>query len=142
MTKRGIPRAPLTQKRIHGTRGSHGIAGFLAFSVLFMVPTITRNVASEKQTGVAELLKSTGVSGLIQWLGWMINSLVPMLFSLSMCTLLLFIKLKEDVLECKPEAVLVYSDWTLMWFIFLLYILSTIALCFFICSIVKKRKCT
>lgn len=129
-----------------GTRGGAILVPFvLAFTVLFMIPTITRNVVSEKQTGIGELLKSAGVSGVIQWWAWIINCLVPMMFSMSICILLLYSRLvgaKEysDTYSCVHPAFLVYSDWTLVWFILFLYILSTIAMCFFICSLVKQRK--
>ncbi len=126
------------------------IPPFLCFSVLFMIPTITRNVVSEKQTGIGELLKSAGVSGGIQLLGWMINSLAPMLFAISICTILLFSRLGGEIINydrgtmkninCDSEAIFIYSDWCLVWFILFLYISSTIAMCFFICSVVKKRE--
>lgn len=118
---------------------------FLCFAVLFTAPTITRNVVSEKQTGIAELLKSTGASGLIQWLGWMINCLVPFLFSMSICTVLLFVRVappsteNEFGTQCQPEAVIARSDWTLVWFMLFLYSISTMAFCFFICAVIRKR---
>ncbi len=84
-------------------------------------------------------MKSAGVSGWIQWMGWMINSLVPMLFTISICTFLLFSRIGNKRI-CEHEALMVFSDWSLIWFILLLYITSTIAFCFFICSLLKKRK--
>lgn len=117
----------------------------ISLSVLFMIPTITRNVSSEKETGICELLKCAGVSGEIQWLGWMINSLVPMLFAMSLCTIFLFNRLagknEREYYNCEYRAIFENSDWTIVWLLLFLYVLSTIAFSFFICSVVKKRKC-
>ncbi|ODM95225.1 ATP-binding cassette sub-family A member 3 [Orchesella cincta] len=98
---------------------------------VFMVPSITMAVVAEKETGIRELLKLNGLQGWMQWLGWMLNSVLVLMISVTIVVVLLFIDLGGG-------GVYQYGDPAVWWTVLMLYIMSATTYCFFIASFFKK----
>ncbi|ODM90575.1 ATP-binding cassette sub-family A member 3 [Orchesella cincta] len=103
----------------------------IVISFVFMVPSIMRSVVSEKETGIRELLKLNGVSGWVQWLGWMLDSLLVLMISVTCVVVLLFV-------ETGVGSTFQYTDPTIFWLNLMLYVISTTSFCLFISSIFTK----
>ncbi|ODM99022.1 ATP-binding cassette sub-family A member 3 [Orchesella cincta] len=103
----------------------------IIYGFIFMVPSIMRGVVSEKETGIRELLKLNGVYGWMQWLGWMLNSLIILILSVTFTVIILFANLGGG-------GIFMYSDPSLWWIVLVLYAIAATSFCFFICSFFTK----
>ncbi|CAL8139104.1 unnamed protein product [Orchesella dallaii] len=100
-------------------------------SFVLMVPSVMRAVVSEKETGIRELLKLNGLASWMQWMGWMLNSMLGLVITVTIMVILLYIKIGS-------VAIFESSDPTVWWFVLMLYVMSATSFCFCISSIFTK----
>ncbi|CAL8085798.1 unnamed protein product [Orchesella dallaii] len=101
-------------------------------SFVFMVPSVMRAVVSEKETGIRELLKVNGLPGWMQWVGWMLNSMLGLVITVTIMVVLLHVRIRS------AGAIFEYGDPTVWWFVLMLYVMSATSFCCCISSIFTK----
>lgn len=74
-----------------------------------------------------------GIFHRIHWLGWMINSLLVLVISVTLVIFLFFTTFNEET-----GPVLPYSDPTVWWVVFFFYIIAATSYCFFV-SVLSDR---
>ncbi|OXA45953.1 ATP-binding cassette sub-family A member 3 [Folsomia candida] len=106
---------------------------------IFIVPSIVRGIVSEKETGIKaslylfELMKMTGIPNWMHWVGWMINSLLVLIISITLVIILLYIPFNSST-----GGVLKNSDPTIWWFFLFCYAIWATSYCFLISSIFER----
>jgi uncharacterized protein involved in cysteine biosynthesis len=106
---------------------------FMIIGFIFIVPSIIIKVVSERETGIKELMKIMGCPNYLHWLGWMINSLLVLVISITIVVFFFFYTFSEVT-----GPVLPYSDPTVWWIVFFFYIIAATSYCFFI-SVLSDR---
>ena len=82
-----------------------------------------------------ELLKMMGLPNWMHWLGWMLNSMLVLIVSITIIITLFFYPFNG------VGGVVEHSDPTLWWIVLFMYCVSSTAFCFFVSSFFQKRKC-
>jgi hypothetical protein len=78
-------------------------------------------------------MKMMGLPNWMHWLGWMLNSLLVLVFSNTLIIILFFIPFNEEA-----GGVLSASDPTLWWFVLFLYSMAATTFCFFISTFFQR----
>lgn len=100
---------------------------FLVLGFIFIIPSIMLGVVNEKESGIRELLKMNGVPGWLQWLGWLANSLMIIVLSVTLVIILLFLNTVR------------YGDPGVWYLFIMLYMLAAVSNCFFLSSFFSRR---
>jgi len=77
-----------------------------------------------------------GIPNWMHWFGWMMNSIVVLIFSITIVTILFFVTFNSE-----SGAVFVKTDPTLWWFFMLFYIVWATTHCFLVSSFFNRRMC-
>ncbi|XP_066903690.1 phospholipid-transporting ATPase ABCA1 isoform X2 [Halyomorpha halys] len=94
---------------------------FMVLSWVYTCAMIVKSIVHEKEQRLKETMRVMGLGNTIHWIGWFIDSIIPMLFTILLLTLILVF---GNILR-KSDPVIIY--------IFLLcYALATISQSFFI----------
>lgn len=80
-------------------------------------------------------MKIMGLPNWMHWLGWMINTLLVLVFSISIVIFLLFYSFDEF-----KGGIVTDGDFTVWWVVMLLYVMAATAFCFFISVFTTNRK--
>jgi hypothetical protein len=76
----------------------------------------------------------TGLSNWMHWLGWMLNSMIVLLISITIVIVIFFVPFNSE-----SGAVLKNSDPSLWWFVLVIYAIWATTYCFLISSISQRR---
>ncbi len=76
-----------------------------------------------------------GLPNWMHWLGWMLNSLLVLVFSITLIILFFFIPLNEEA-----GAVVSFGDPTVWWLVLFLYGMASTTFCFFISTFFQRRE--
>jgi ATP-binding cassette subfamily A (ABC1) protein 3 len=80
-------------------------------------------------------MKMTGIPNWMHWVGWMMNSLVVLIVSITVVSILFFVTFAS-----KSGAVFTFTDPTLWWFFMFIYIIWATTHCFLVSSFFTRRK--
>ncbi|XP_063222748.1 phospholipid-transporting ATPase ABCA3-like [Bacillus rossius redtenbacheri] len=91
---------------------------------VMLCPGLLKRVVEEKESGIRELMKMTGLRGWMLWLGWLVNALLVNLVSVTVIVVLA----SWSVLS-PGSRLLDQADPTLLWVFLALYCVSSGLLC-------------
>ena len=80
-------------------------------------------------------MRLMGLANWMHWVGWLVNSLLVLIISVTVIVVLFFVPFSSD-----SGAVLIHGDPTLWWVVLFLFALSATAWCFFVSAFFQKRK--
>lgn len=80
-------------------------------------------------------MKIMGLPNWMHWLGWMINTLLVLVFSVSIVVFLLFFPFDE-----MKGGIVTDGDYTVWWVVLLLYVMAATSFCFFISVFTTNRE--
>ncbi|CAL8112749.1 unnamed protein product [Orchesella dallaii] len=106
---------------------------FIVLGFVFVVPTIVSGVVSEKETGIKELMKLSGLPEYLHWLGWMLNSLSILIITVTIIVIVLFVPFSSET-----GAVFEHSDPTLLWVILMIYAIWATTYCFSVSAFFER----
>ncbi|CAG7730793.1 unnamed protein product [Allacma fusca] len=106
---------------------------FLVTGFIFIVPSILRKVVAEKESGIKELMKMMGLCSYQHWIGWMVDSLLVVMVSVTIVVILLFTRLRPEA-----EAFLVHSSPGVWWLTLMLYAMAAISFLFFLSTLFQS----
>ncbi|CAH1133799.1 unnamed protein product [Ceutorhynchus assimilis] len=97
------------------------------FSFVLMLPTLLNYIGLEKVSGMKELMKVVGLSNWMIWVGWFIHVVAPMLIIVSLIVVIL-----KVIIFGGAFPIVEYTQGTILYVFFMLYICACTTLCFFI----------
>ncbi|ODM92121.1 ATP-binding cassette sub-family A member 3 [Orchesella cincta] len=106
---------------------------FIVLGFVFVIPLVVNGVVSEKETGIKELMKMSGLPEYLHWLGWMLNSLLILIITVTIIVVVLFVEFSSET-----GAVFQHSDPTLMWVVLMIYAVWATTYCFSISAFFER----
>ncbi|XP_052897147.1 phospholipid-transporting ATPase ABCA3-like [Anopheles moucheti] len=107
------------------------LALIIVISFFYTCINTVKYITIEKEKQLKEAMKIMGLSNWLHWSAWFVKCLILLTVSLSLITLLLCVPFSS-------AAIFENSDWTLIWFFFFIYSISTICFCFMISVFFSK----
>jgi ATP-binding cassette subfamily A (ABC1) protein 3 len=104
----------------------------LMFSFIYPAVNQTKNLVLEKERRLKESMKMMGLMDWLHWFAWFLKSLLWLAISVAIITCFLCVKIKDGV------GILNKSDWSLVYFFFIMYSIATISFCFMLSTIFSK----
>jgi ATP-binding cassette subfamily A (ABC1) protein 3 len=104
----------------------------LMFSFIYPAVNQTKNLVLEKERRLKESMKMMGLKDWLHWFAWFLKSLLWLAISVAIITCFLCVKIKDGV------GILNKSDWSLVYFFFIMYSIATISFCFMLSTIFSK----
>jgi ATP-binding cassette subfamily A (ABC1) protein 3 len=104
----------------------------LMFSFIYPAVNQTKNLVLEKEKRLKESMKMMGLKDWLHWFAWFLKSLLWLAISVAIITIFLCVKIKDGV------GILNSSDWSLVYFFFIMYSITTISFCFMLSTIFSK----
>eukprot|EP00128_Syssomonas_multiformis_P011338 Colp12_sorted_trinity150504_noHs@30077 len=92
---------------------------FMVLAWVYTALTIIRDIVHEKELRLNEAMQMMGLSNWVNWLGWFLKCLTFMLITVIIMTA-----------EVKAGKIIEYSDASVVFVFFLLYVISVICFCF------------
>lgn len=77
---------------------------FMTLSWVYSCAMITKSIVYEKEHRLKETMKVMGLGNVIHWLGWFIDSIIPMSFTVVMLTCILVVITEFDCICCQTIA--------------------------------------
>ncbi|KAK9880473.1 hypothetical protein WA026_011717 [Henosepilachna vigintioctopunctata] len=103
------------------------------FSFIFICPALIMRIIEEKSSGTRELLKMVGLKCWMLWLGWFLHAFLPNIISV----ILIVILMKAPLWGTETPPI-EYCRTDIFFVFLLLYLISSITLCFAISSMFKR----
>jgi ATP-binding cassette subfamily A (ABC1) protein 3 len=104
----------------------------LMLSFIYPAVNLTKNLVIEKEKRLKESMKMMGLKNWLHWFAWFIKSFTWLAISSGLLSILLTIKIKEDV------GILNKSNGLLIYLFFISYAISCIAFCFMLSTFFSK----
>ncbi|CAG7731028.1 unnamed protein product [Allacma fusca] len=105
----------------------------LVLSFILIVPTVVREIVSERQSGIKELMRIMGLPNWMHLLGWLIDSIIFLSITVTLVTFLLYFKFSSN-----SSAVITHGDASLGWVVIFIYCMTSVAMCIFIASFFEQ----
>lgn len=94
-------------------------------------------ITIEKERQLKEAMKIMGLSNWLHWTAWFVRCLILLLITISLITLLMTASLTTNT----DQAVLQFTDWSVLWLFLLAFSIATICFCFMMSVFFNKGKC-
>uniref|UniRef100_A0A182WCA7 ABC transporter domain-containing protein n=1 Tax=Anopheles minimus TaxID=112268 RepID=A0A182WCA7_9DIPT len=107
------------------------LALIIVISFFYTCINTVKYITIEKEKQLKEAMKIMGLSNWLHWSAWFVKCLILLTVSLSLITILLCVPFSS-------AAIFENSDWTLIWFFFFIYSITTICFCFMISVFFSK----
>ncbi|XP_053672341.1 phospholipid-transporting ATPase ABCA3-like [Anopheles nili] len=107
------------------------LALIIVISFFYTCVNTVKYITIEKEKQLKEAMKIMGLSNWLHWTAWFVKCLILLTVSLSLITILLCVPFSS-------AAILENSDWTLVWFFFFVFSITTICYCFMISVFFSK----
>ncbi|XP_035906185.1 ATP-binding cassette sub-family A member 3-like [Anopheles stephensi] len=107
------------------------LALIIVISFFYTCINTVKYITIEKEKQLKEAMKIMGLSNWLHWLAWFVKCLILLTVSLSLITILLCVPFST-------AAIFENSEWTLVWFFFFVYSITTICFCFMISVFFSK----
>ncbi|XP_065215397.1 phospholipid-transporting ATPase ABCA1-like isoform X2 [Planococcus citri] len=108
--------------------------GFIVVVIILIVsiPLIS-DIIEEKDSGVKELMKITGLNEWLMWFSWFVHALIVSLVSLTIVTIILTYPFHGSGSEA-----IHFVQFSVLWLILILYCVANISFCFMFSAIFQK----
>src|SRR5258705_10904008 len=82
-----------------------------------------------------EVMKMMGMSEIMNWLSWMVNTMLVLTISITIVTVILSMDLGNGRGSALKE-----TDWFILWVFLVLYAFASVTFCFAIAAFMQKRE--